>query len=446
MSQFTISSDPFSKDLLLINNNDEIKDCQFISFGINKRKINIHVEPNLEKNHLILSQNIIEDFQIPLHSIYEIVADDTSVIIGPFIGILTHLTETGHTRLKNDIKSYVKNYPEIRGVIVSFSLESVDLDQHVISTGVIYNPLLQCWEEQINIPLPAVIFNKCRVSHSDKWEYIASLYGPKIFNFPTFDKWDMYNWFSQDPQLMTTLPHTIVCKKPYDVWKFLKTYQIAYLKPIIGTFARGVIKITHTGTSIFVRYERKKQTIFQFLDSKKAFNRFFNRLFRKQDFLIQEAIDLIELDERIIDFRKIYIKNEQAEWVSLGLFARFGKTGSAVSNLTAGGKGLEGDSVLSRFFATDIINDIKEQMEMICHQAAVILEEKLIQCGNLGFDFGIDKHGKVWVIEVNNEDPDHRIALVCKRKEVLYKARLQNMLYAKHLAGFHKIHRRRISG
>jgi hypothetical protein len=67
-------------------------------------------------------------------------------------------------------------------------------------------------------------------------------------------------------------------------------------------------------------------------------------------------------------------------------------------------------------------------------KALSVVEEHGYHCGNIGFDIGIDKTGKIWIIEMNNQNPDHYIAVKAKKKGLYYKAKLKNILYAKKLA------------
>ncbi|MCM3439690.1 YheC/YheD family protein [Metabacillus halosaccharovorans] len=246
----------------------------------------------------------------------------------------------------------------------------------------------------------------------------------------------MHKWFSQDSLLKQTLPSTKICSHPNEILDFLKKYKRAYFKPIGGTFAQGIIILSYHQQGVSIQYEKKRNIVTHTFYKKIEFKKFFKKILRRGDYLIQEAISLLTSENRVIDFRFIYIKNIEGTWEDNGLFARYGKLGSGISNLTRGGTPKEGIAALKEFLLEEEVNQKLEEMKLIAEKASLMLEKKLIQCGNLGFDFGIDINNKLWIIEINNEDPDHRIATVCKRKDILYNARLQNMLFAKKLAGF----------
>ncbi|HHW48361.1 MAG TPA: hypothetical protein GXX14_07065 [Clostridiaceae bacterium] len=59
-----------------------------------------------------------------------------------------------------------------------------------------------------------------------------------------------------------------------------------------------------------------------------------------------------------------------------------------------------------------------------------------VNCGNFGVDIGIDREGHLWLIEVNNRDPDPSIALDIHDKPLYYSLKTGILYYAKSLAGF----------
>jgi len=75
-------------------------------------------------------------------------------------------------------------------------------------------------------------------------------------------------------------------------------------------------------------------------------------------------------------------------------------------------------------------------MEEIALDVGECLDKSGRFYGNLGVDLALDTDGHIWIIEVNNRNPNHTIAIDAKNRPLFYKARLDSMLYAKFLAGF----------
>lgn len=435
---YKIKPKPTKNHVLIIKNiSPELNNKTMkLYFGQHFISVKIQLSDDIEANEILLSDNILEYLKVPLYCYYQLNVQSDRLILGPFIGILANLTEIGLERRLLDLYSYVKHYTKIGGIITAFSLDQINIGQSYIEKGYVYHPQKKKWLPSTNIPLPASIFNKCKVIVNDTWEFLSNCYKSSMFNFPTFDKWDMHKWFSQDSLLKQTLPSTKICSHPNEILDFLKKYKRAYFKPIGGTFAQGIIILSYHQQGVSIQYEKKRNIVTHTFYKKIEFKKFFKKILRRGDYLIQEAISLLTSENRVIDFRFIYIKNIEGTWEDNGLFARYGKLGSGISNLTRGGTPKEGIAALKEFLLEEEVNQKLEEMKLIAEKASLMLEKKLIQCGNLGFDFGIDINNKLWIIEINNEDPDHRIATVCKRKDILYNARLQNMLFAKKLAGF----------
>jgi len=158
----------------------------------------------------------------------------------------------------------------------------------------------------------------------------------------------------------------------------------------------------------------------------------------KSRFIIQKALDLIATDEKTIDFRALIVKDHYGEWRDIGIIARHGVKGSITSNISTGGSAELAQITLKNILklTDEEVSKFRKRMSTIAINAARGLEESGISCGNLGVDLGVDLNGDVWIVEINNRDPNHTIALDAKDRQMFFKVRLQNMLYAKKLAGF----------
>jgi len=65
-----------------------------------------------------------------------------------------------------------------------------------------------------------------------------------------------------------------------------------------------------------------------------------------------------------------------------------------------------------------------------------VLDEYGLNCGTLGLDIGVDLEEKIWLIEINNRDPDPSIALNVHDLQLYYELKTGPLFYAKFLAGF----------
>lgn len=412
--------------------------CITLVYGILSVSVSVYFSDSINNYQLSLSANVIEWLNIPTTSPYEISFSEGEMIIGPFIGILTSVTNEQLHQLTPTLSSYVKYYNHIGGTIVAFSIEGVSQQKRIIN-GLIYKPKEKQWV-QGSFSYPSSILSIVETSLTENWYYYQQtmnhfhkVLGQRIFNFPNFDKWTMYQMLKQNMDVY--LPKTNLYTQPSDVIDMLKLYQSIYIKPINGRLGKFVIKLTRSSQGIYVEYGRRKKRV-KIFKSRRRLSKFLMYILRSGYYIIQQTIELFTFDNRIIDFRIMMVKNEVGKWENIGTIARYGATNSIVSNVTAGGNAEYGVKTLQTVFqlSASEIKRLQVYMNAIALNALSVVEEQGYHCGNIGFDIGIDKTGKIWIIEMNNQNPDHYIAIKAKKKRLYYKAKLKNILYAKKLA------------
>jgi D-alanine-D-alanine ligase-like ATP-grasp enzyme len=56
---------------------------------------------------------------------------------------------------------------------------------------------------------------------------------------------------------------------------------------------------------------------------------------------------------------------------------------------------------ISRSLSPSLVASKKQEMRTLTVTATNVLETKFPGIGQLGFDYGIDRNGKIWIFEVN---------------------------------------------
>jgi len=199
-----------------------------------------------------------------------------------------------------------------------------------------------------------------------------------------------------------------------------------------------VMEAIYNGRKVIVKARVHDKNYTHVFSSRKKFISYVDKHLPPNTYLIQEAIDLLSINGRIIDFRLMLIKDHIGQWSNMGLLCRYGAKNSIVSNITTGGFAEWGKTALKRILHINGKSASKwtGRMTDLSLQAAREIEKHGIQCGNLGFDLAIDKNKKLWLIEINNQNPDHVIAILAGRTDKFLQARHANMSYARKLAGF----------
>lgn len=413
-----------------------------LAYGIQKCKVFVVLDPSLSDEEMVVSANIIEKLSIPLEPLYELkVLGQTEIKLGPYIGILAALSSEKLSRIVSSLTSYLHHYKQIGGSIIAFSLEGVDKKNQVIE-GYLFNPQMRQWIKG-NYPYPSSLFSIVEASLTDKWQHFQSIMhhfksvlNDSVYNFPNFDKWDMYKMLKNE--FHQHLPETVVYQSPSTIIEMLKKYPSVYIKPMNGRLGRLVYKVIKTRKGAIVQFGGRRKEKDRYFSSKKQFMRFFNLALKNDDYLIQQSISLLTYKQRVIDFRVILVKDYEMKWKILETVSRFGADKSIVSNISSGGRAeIAYKTFTERFhMPIELQKDLFQRIHHLVLHSIQQIESNGHHCGNIGFDIGIDQNFHIWIIEINNQNPDHYIALSAKSAPLFYKARFHNMIYAKKLAGF----------
>jgi glutathione synthase/RimK-type ligase-like ATP-grasp enzyme len=407
----------------------------YIRFGIKCCEVKVGTSQELETDEILLSHEIMEELKIPAFLSYEMALDKNNISFGPFIGMLAERSEESLKEIIDNLKSYVYGYEEIGGVVLVFSTEGINQTSHTIR-GFVFNPVTDSFEEGTYY-YPASIFKRIGMVKELR-DHFHTLLGDVVFNNYIFNKWEAHQWLNGFDSIKGHLPHTILYESPKGIREFLNEYDTAYVKPIYGSQGVGIIKVEKKGNWFFAYYSQEGEEKEVCFKSTMELNAFLKNNLNSGKFIVQKTLKLISTDERTIDFRALIIKDPYGVWQDIGMIARHGVKGSITSNVSTGGSAELAEITLKNMLklSDEESSKFRKKMSSIAVNAAKGLEESGISCGNLGIDIGVDINGDIWIIEINNRDPNHTIALDAKDRQMFLRARLLNMLYAKKLAGF----------
>ncbi len=412
------------------------KKFAFISFGSQKHYVNILINDQISPEHVLLSKKLIEAFHLPDYTVYEISLTHNEIIIGPYIGLLLSEEDRQLTPSSlNKMLVYVSEYPKLHGVIVVFALDKVNRADRFIE-GYCYNPIHNCWQEG-RFPYPASIYRMIGLSEEWKNHFLSAI-GDKIFNNRYFNKWQMYQWFSDDSALNPYIPYTTLYHSPQDVFDMLEKFQKVYIKPVSGLRGRGIVRIGMENQSFIFKYHENQKNCYVTLESLSKAGDYIQKRFAHGRYLIQQAVDLLEHKGGVVDFRCVVQKNQSNAWVCRAIIGRAGGKDSIVSNISSGGSAFPAEELLGEVSATSekSILDMKKEIAALAWNVCNTLDEYGINCGTLGLDIGVDNEGHLWLIEINNRDPDPTIALDVHDQELYHALKTGPLFYAKFLAGF----------
>ena len=177
----------------------------------------------------------------------------------------------------------------------------------------------------------------------------------------------------------------------------LKRYRFVVIKPLVGTGGLGVIKIERLPHGRYRYHDANTQRT---VGSFSTLVRRLNRIRKRREYMVQQGIELVTIQGRPIDYRVKLVKKGKG-WAITAVVGRLARAGKFVTNLCRGGDMLGGYAALRRSFSQRTARMKKATMQGVARTSTQLLEERYPGIGQLGFDFGVDRQGRIWIFEVN---------------------------------------------
>lgn len=410
-------------------------DSKKLRFGVKSLRVKIKISKEIKKNVLELSKGIVNAINLPLSSTYQLTLCNEEIIIGPFIGILFAKSKTIFAKKFPRLKHYVHDYSSIRGTIVAFSLDQI-LGNGKIS-GFVFNPIVGIWEKCI-FPYPAAVLIGTTLPLNTRIQLEKRMKNV-IINNRIYNKWQSYKLLSP---LKQHLPETSLYNTPEQILEYLQRYNSVYVKPIQSYGGKRIKKffLNRSGKITVLNNSKRYRKRIVFRNYHRAVLFIKNALVNKR-WLIQQPIDLLDFNKSLIDFRCIVVKDEYGDWKVIDIISKYGIKGSIVTNISSGGVAEMGIETIKK-----VLNLTEEKASELCQEISDLSikavqshESAGVTLGTAGVDIGIDKNQKLWIIEVNLNNPQHDIAIDAKNPDLYREILKTNMLYLKKLAGFKNV-------
>lgn len=183
----------------------------------------------------------------------------------------------------------------------------------------------------------------------------------------------------------------------------IKQYPTVVLKPWYGNNGIGVIKVNYLTKGKYSLHYRKTKSI---LNSQYELFKRIERIRGSKPYMIQEYLPLAVIRSSPVDFRVIVQrKRKDKNWVVTGKVAKVAGKGFFITNIsTSRGKLLPMKSAiekLSFYQNSQAPSNLEQRISQLALISAKRLQNYYPYHRIYGFDMGIDKQGKVWIIEAN---------------------------------------------
>ncbi|WP_226038009.1 YheC/YheD family endospore coat-associated protein [Aquibacillus saliphilus] len=252
--------------------------------------------------------------------------------------------------------------------------------------------------------IPTVIYNRLpnrKIEHhpeviqAKKWLNMNST----LFNQGFFNKWEIYEHLMKNLQCSYLLPETTLHPSKQKIINLLAKHPL-YIKPIHGSRGTGIVRCKKIATGeieCHYYYKDKSQVnrytkIESFLDQ-----HFPNGL---KGYVAQKEIPLMKKGNSAIDFRVHSNKNHRNSWEVSLICAKFAGKGSLTTHVQRGGSIHTVNELFSEVQTKRIYNRLTTTAILLSTQIEKDMPHLI---GEIGFDFGIDEEGKVWLFEANSK-------------------------------------------
>ncbi|MFC3803526.1 YheC/YheD family protein [Cohnella sp. GCM10012308] len=220
------------------------------------------------------------------------------------------------------------------------------------------------------------------------------------------DKWLQYRILRHAPSLAGRLPETRLLKRngKNALSEMLLQHRSVVLKPRDGSFGRGILFITRNGATAY-RIQNEKNAI-TLRDTAKVL-KWLRKESKGRGYIVQRRLQLARIQRKPFDIRVMVQRKRGATsasaWDATGSYAKVAARGYLVTNVTSRTLPVLEALKLARIGDRSMLG----RVERLARLAAKRLGERYPKLRQVGFDIGIDKRRRLWIIE-GNYRPDLR--------------------------------------
>lgn len=215
------------------------------------------------------------------------------------------------------------------------------------------------------------------------------------------DKWLQYRILLNGSFLAKRLPETQLLKKNA-LSKMLLKYHSAVLKPRDGSYGRDIVFIKRNSANSFRIQNEKNVVTMRYTDK---LLKWLRKKHKGPGYIVQRRLQLAQIQHKPFDIRIMVQrkKGPSSTWKVTGSYAKVAAQGYLVTNVTRRTIPVLEALKLARIGDRSLLF----KAERIALLAAKRLGERYPKLRQVGFDIGIDRKRRIWIIE-GNYQPDLR--------------------------------------
>lgn len=243
-------------------------------------------------------------------------------------------------------------------------------------------------------------------------------------------KWAKTEALLSSPELRSRVPDTRRFDKE-TVRGMLDEHGMIYVKPVNGTYGRGVIRLGRQldPEGVYTLQAGEKQIVFS------SFEEMYDtllRMKRPRPYLSQQGIELLKRGGRRFDFRVMVQMSPAGRWETTGIIGRLAHPRKIVTNYHAGGTPMPLERLMKAHLeaAGRTVGDYSRELSKLGEDVAVTLGTRFPGLKEIGIDVAVDTELMPWILEVNTL-PDPYIFLKLPDRSVYRRIRRYAAAYGR---------------
>jgi glutathione synthase/RimK-type ligase-like ATP-grasp enzyme len=250
----------------------------------------------------------------------------------------------------------------------------------------------------------------------------------------------VYQCLKQVTELKEYMPPTGLLGDPRVALRRLDGEGAVFIKPLSGAQGRNTYRLWRAddGRLAVAGRDSRNGIVHRRFNGEAEVQRFLARLTERRRYLIQPYLRLYTQEAQApetalaFDVRALVQKDGRGRWRLTGLAVRQGQPGSLTSNLHGGGRAVAARPFLARHYGDAASKNLVETLVCLSAKIPPILETHYGRLVELGIDFGIDRDGRIWILEVNSK-PGRSAFTQAADREARDRATYNPLLYARYL-------------
>ncbi|SDO81764.1 YheC/D like ATP-grasp [Paenibacillus sp. yr247] len=212
--------------------------------------------------------------------------------------------------------------------------------------------------------------------------------------------------------------------------QMLSQYKMVYIKPNVGMFGNGVIRVEMAEDGARKLYSYQSGVRLRQFKTFQEMYASIHKLTKKRNYLVQKGIHLLKYKGNRFDLRVMVQQTPLRKWETTGVIGRVAHPSKVVTNFHNGGTLKPVDILLHKYLPANKQKAYVKKLYVLGIQVAKAINARYKGVKEIGVDVALDNELHPWILEVNTS-PDPYIFRRLKDKRIFAKIRRYAKAYGR---------------